>query len=93
MPFTIKDTLSFSLAFLLASVSLYSFSSTVTLIQVIIADLCLNMTACYKDLQIMFSQLDKFVNEELLNPSNNGTVTDLTEKLRDIVTFHQQVFL
>lgn len=82
MPFKIKDNTTFSLSFLIATFSMFSVTLIVSVIQVIIADLCLNITACYKDIQILFGQLDEIADGEILKKVQFDISVDFGLKLK-----------
>lgn len=92
MPFKITDGLTFSLAFAQSASVLFAYCFTTTIIQVVISDICLNITACYKDVQGLFQQLDRTIDVRVAM-SKDVEENNLKEMLRDAVRYHRKVFL
>lgn len=90
MPFKITDGVTYSLAFFQSASALFGYCFTTTIIQVIISDICLNITACYKDVQGLFQQLDDIMDVAM---SKQLKEIKLKETLRDTIRFHRKMFL
>lgn len=79
----------FGLVFVLSSSLLLNLCVVITWIQIMIANFFLNGVACYRDIQAMFSYVDRMLDEKQMN---DLTGNNIGLSLNEAIKYHQRVF-
>lgn len=91
MPFEIIDTTTYICAFFISTVVLLSYCFTTVCIQIAVSDLFANMVACYRDLQEMFTDVERVHRENAAMEKDKPT--EPIEYLKEVIKYHRAVFM